>query len=399
MTIAHARDVSARPVGFCISEGLSSRAMAVWLAEQGTQVHGFLADIGQRPRSNLDRLAAELDCAGVPTEVVDLRQDMAEICLDVVRCQARYEDGYWNTTGAARAVLVNGLSARMAGRGLHVLAHASVSGGNDERRFGGYVHRLRPGMEVFTPWKDPDCATAFAGRAALAAFADSRGLSLTGDEAVRSLDGNLGGFSHESAELERLTADGPVARMMSLSPADAPAEPETFIVSLEKGRPVRIDHDRLDALGCVLRANEVGGRNALGFFDVLENRLNGTKCRGVYEAPGLDLISRCTRRLYQATLSLDELRRLRSLSTVLGTEMYAGRWFSEQATRARAEVDAIVASATGTVEVTLYKGNTFFRSLRDVPASSAVPRQARFAAGGYRWAVMDNSERKETSLV
>jgi hypothetical protein len=64
-----------------------------------------------------------------------------------------------------------------------------------------------------------------------------------------------------------------------------------------------------------------------------------------------------------------------------------------------AEADAIIAIATGTVESSLYKDNTFFRSLRDVPANSAAQGQAPFGAGGFRWKVMDNSERKETSLA
>ncbi|MFJ8623306.1 argininosuccinate synthase domain-containing protein [Kitasatospora sp. NPDC093550] len=397
-TIENVRDLPG-PVGFCVSEGLPSRATALWLAEQGVPVHGFLADIGQRPRAELDRLAAELVTAGLPTEVVDLRREMAELCLDVVRYQARYDDGYWNTTGASRAVLVRGLSAVMGRRGLRVLGHASVSGGNDERRFAGYTARIRPAMDVFTPWADPACGAAFADRAALAAFAAAHGLTLAGDEAVRSLDGNLGGYSHEGTELERLAAHGAVQRVMSVSPEEAPDQPESFVLTLRSGRPLRIDEEPVDALDALLRANLVGGRNALGFFDVLENRLNGTKCRGVYEAPGLDLLGRCVRRLYQAVLPLEDARKLQSLSAVLGTELYAGRWFDERAAEARADADTIVGGATGTVELSLYKGNTFFRSLRDVPAGSAVPRQARFGAGGFRWKVLDDTERKETSLV
>ncbi|MFF8393081.1 argininosuccinate synthase domain-containing protein [Streptomyces sp. NPDC016172] len=385
-------------IGFAVSEGLSSRAVAVWLAEQGVKVHGFLADIGQRPRAELDGLAAELAHAGVPTEVVDLRRSMAELSLDVVRYSARYDDGYWNTTGASRAVLVSELAGLMAERGLGVFGHTSVDGGNDQRRFSGYVRALRPGMRAFTPWSDPRCGDAFAGRADLAAYAAAHGLTLAGDEEIRSVDGNLGGFSHEGTELESLAAHGVVHRLMSVAPRDAPDESETFSLGLRHGRPATVDGQQIDALACLVRANEAGGRNGLGFSDVLENRLNGTKCRGVYEAPGLELLGRCTRRLYQATLSPERTRRMEELSRLLGTELYAGRWFSEHAVDARAELDDIVAPATGTVEVEIYKGNVFYRSLSDVPPGSAVPRQARFGAGGYRWRVMDDSEREETGI-
>jgi argininosuccinate synthase len=397
MTLAN---LAGRQVGFCVSEGLPSRAIAVWLAEQGVRVHGFLADIGQLPGAELDVLAKELSAAGVPTEVVDLRPAMAEFCLDVVRYQARYEEGYWNSTGSSRAVLVRELSALMSARGLGVLGHTSVSGGNDERRFTAYMNRLHPEMGVFTPWSDPLCGETFAGRAELAAFATAHGLTVPPDAADRSVDGNVGGFSHEGTELERLSAPhNTVQRVMGLSPFDARDEPEGFVLGLVRGRPVSIGGTPVDALACVETANLVGGRNGLGFFDVLESRLNGTKCRGVYEAPGLELLGRCTRRLYQATLPTEAARRLQTLSVELGAWLYAGQWFSEAAADARAVVDELVSTASGTVEVELYKGNTFYSSLSEVPPGNAVPRQARFGAGGHRWKVMDDSEREETNDV
>ena len=44
------------------------------------------------------------------------------------------------------------------------------------------------------------------------------------------------------------------------------------------------------ALDIMLRANEVAGRNGIGLRNALESRIIGTKSRGVYEAPGLELL-------------------------------------------------------------------------------------------------------------
>ena len=38
-------------------------------------------------------------------------------------------------------------------------------------------------------------------------------------------------------------------------------------------------------------ANTIGGRNGLGISHALENRIIGTKSRGVYEAPGMELLA------------------------------------------------------------------------------------------------------------
>jgi argininosuccinate synthase len=385
-------------VGFCVSEGLTSRALAVWLAERGTEVTGFLADIGQRPGQDLGVLAGELTAAGVPTEVVDLTPVTAELYVDVVRYQAHYEGGYWNTTGASRAALVSQLAALMDARGIPVLGHGSVVGGNDERRFSRYVTALRPRMLAHSPWSDPACGAAFSGRAELSAFARERGLSLPSDEVERSVDGNLGGFSHEGPVLERLgPVDDGLSRVMSVSPQDAPDLPETFTLNVEEGVPVGVDGRPLDALRLIELANAVGGRNGLGFADVLENRLNGTKCRGVYEAPGLELLSRCLTRLYRATQTVKDVDEMRRLSTMLGERLYSGQWFSTAADAARDGIDAITARATGSVSVSLYRGHVFYDALRDVPPHSAVPRQARFGGGGHRWQVLRDDEREETA--
>ena len=36
----------------------------------------------------------------------------------------------------------------------------------------------------------------------------------------------------------------------------------------------------------IAKLNEIGGRNGIGLYDVVENRLVGMKSRGVYETPG-----------------------------------------------------------------------------------------------------------------
>ncbi|GIH19417.1 non-ribosomal peptide synthetase [Rugosimonospora africana] len=383
-------------IGFSVSEGLLSRAGAVWLTELGYDVRGYLADLGQCPRADLDVIAGELTATGVPTQVVDLRRPMAELLHDVVTYSARYEDGYWNTTGAARAVLVSQLSPLMVRDELDVFAHASVHGGNDQRRFTGYIQSLCPGLTAYTPWQDPRSADRFADRQGLAAFISSRGLQV-GDQVVRSVDGNLGGFSHEAADLESLSGDVAIHRMLSVAATQAPDRCEHFELRIAEGRPVAVDGVETDALELMQRANAAGGRHGLGFLDVLENRLNGTKCRGVYEAPGLTLLHNCLQRLHQATLPAGAARRLRELGAVLGENLYAGRWFDAAADEARAEADTVVAAATGTVDVELYKGNVFPFALRDLPARSAVPRQARFSAGGFRWAVLAEDERAEVA--
>src|SRR4051812_42721130 len=156
-----------RPVGVLQGGGLSSTALGVWLAEQGVEAYHLVADIGQAPAAELEATVAAWRARGVPAALVDLRAPMAALALDLVRYQARHDGGYWNTTGAARLVLVEHLAPRLVAEGRTVLAHGCVGGGNDQRRFARYTDRFAPGLAVYAPWTDPDALRRFPGRAAM----------------------------------------------------------------------------------------------------------------------------------------------------------------------------------------------------------------------------------------
>merc|ERR1719424_1220658 len=55
-------------------------------------------------------------------------------------------------------------------------------------------------------------------------------------------------------------------------------------------------------LQVITEANTIGGRNGLGISHALENRIIGTKSRGVYEAPGMQLLGQGLEFVYQAVL-------------------------------------------------------------------------------------------------
>ncbi len=50
------------------------------------------------------------------------------------------------------------------------------------------------------------------------------------------------------------------------------------------------------------QSGEIAGRNGIGFKNALENRIIGTKSRGVYESPGMELLGQCLTSVYQATM-------------------------------------------------------------------------------------------------
>lgn len=381
-------ELAEQRVGVFQAGGLSSLALGLWLRDRGVASHHYIADIGQSDADAITDLVASLHDAGLSATVVDLKPQMAELGLDLLRYQARHDGGYWNTTGAARLVLVEGLAPRMRADGCTVLAHGCVGGGNDQRRFAAYGRVFAPDLPIFAPWTDDDALARFPGRAAMLAAVKDAGLFLdSGSDADRSTDACLAGASHESSTLEDLSA--PVAPTTlvprwSAWPGDAPGTPETVTVVFDAGRVVDIAGSGPDPVRILATARDIGARHGVWLRDVVERRIIGTRCRGVYEAPGLEVLDAAWQRVLQLCLDPYAHELYRSLAKILGAAVYEARYTTTVATAARRAMDELTSAATATVTLTLHRGTVRVAGI-EAPGVGQ-DRQTRFGNGGNRWA-------------
>ena len=126
-------------------------------------VLAFSADLGQPDEDDIKNVERRMATTGVKTVIVDLKDDMSEGCFDIIQAQAKYDGGYWNTTGIGRFVTCRGLIMAMRESKVDVLAHGATGRGNDQMRFERYTNVLAPEMMVFAPWRDPDLLAEFPG--------------------------------------------------------------------------------------------------------------------------------------------------------------------------------------------------------------------------------------------
>jgi argininosuccinate synthase len=341
------------------------------MVETGLPVHAFAADLGQPDETDIQDIARRMAPCGVETAIIDLKAPMAEACFEVLEAQAMYDGGYWNSTGIARAVTVRGLIPEMQKRGCTVLSHGATGRGNDQMRFERYTNVLAPAMKVYAPWRDPDLLKQFPGRTQMAEYLVSRGIPApAGSKKKYSTDANLAGLSHEAEDLESLeTAMTIVNPTMGVWPMEAPDKMESVSIRFEKGRAVKINGKAVDPISAMRTANTVAGRNGVGMKHALENRIVGTKSRGVYEAPGMELLGSALRFVYQAVLDRRSTLLFMQLSKLVADQIYDGRYFDPVTQAARAAIGVFSAHATGDVSVGLYKGNILFQSLTGCKAS------------------------------
>jgi argininosuccinate synthase len=165
-------------------------------------------------------------------------------------------------------------------------------------------------------------------------------------------------LSHEGGELED-AANAPLATtwQMTRSPQEAPDKNEQVTIEFEKGNPIVVDGMKLDPVSLVELVNEIGARNAVGRVDLVENRFVGIKSRGCYETPGGTLLMTAHRELEALCLEREVAHFKQHVALKYAEIVYFGQWF----TPLREALDAFVASTqtemTGSVTLSLYKGN------------------------------------------
>jgi argininosuccinate synthase len=103
--------------------------------------------------------------------------------------------------------------------------------------------------------------------------------------------------------------------------------------------------------------NEIGGRNAVGRIDLVENRFVGIKSRGCYETPGGTLLLTAHRELEALCLDRDLMHFKQQIALKYAELVYYGLWFTPLREALDAFVQATQKDVTGEVTLNLYKGN------------------------------------------
>ncbi len=103
--------------------------------------------------------------------------------------------------------------------------------------------------------------------------------------------------------------------------------------------------------------NEIGARNAIGRIDLVENRFVGIKSRGCYETPGGTLIVAAHRELEALTLDREVSHYKQHVALRYADLVYNGLWFTPLREAFDAFVEKTQENVTGTVKLSLYKGN------------------------------------------
>jgi argininosuccinate synthase len=338
------------------SGGLDTSVIIPWLRENyGCEVIAVSGNVGQG--GELDGLeekaiktgASKLYIEDITEEFID------EYVIPSVKAGAKYE-GYLLGTAFARPVIAKRIVEIATKEGADAIAHGCTGKGNDQVRFELAIKAFAPDMPIIAPWRIWD----LKGREDEMAYAEARGIPLPiTRETNYSKDKNLWHLSHEGLELEEPANEPNYEKILELgvTPEKAPDKPTYVTVGFEKGVPVSLCGKKMDSVSLITELNRLGGENGVGVLDLIENRLVGMKCRGVYETPGGAILYHAHAKLEQLTLDKDTAHYKEVVALKFAELVYNGQWYTPLREALSAFVDSTQEAVNGEVTLKLYKGN------------------------------------------
>nr|AGT02526.1 glutamine-hydrolysing carbamoyl-phosphate synthase [Herpetomonas muscarum] len=342
-------------VGLMITNNNDSKVLALRLGEEKLNLTCFHAYLGGL---NIEHSEEAFKSLNVPVEVIDLRSEIADAAFDLIMAQTVNEHQNWHLSKLSWYIFGRYLLPAMRDRNMTVVAQASGKS-KKEMGFEKYVQMYAPKMGVYNAWRDRRLMEDFATQADQIAYLRSHGIKAT----VR-LDGQVHssvcGNTYYCDDVRNLPQPTYVKPLRECSET-----PEFVSLTYRGARCVNINGIDVTPLIALQMANEIAGRNGVG--------IARTRDGAMYEAPGMMLLAKGLRFLYDVSFDRTSADLFRSYSQHASTNIASGH-FAEKHTQSAIEaIRFLTADVSGVVELELHQGEVIFLKLSHV--QNAVDRR------------------------
>ncbi|AQM60432.1 argininosuccinate synthase [Clostridium baratii] len=347
-----------KKVVLAYSGGLDTSIIIPWLKETYgvSEVIAVACNVGQKDELNgLEEKALKTGASKLYIE--DLTDEFVnEYIFETVKASAVYEGKYLLGTSFARPLMGKRLVEIAKENGATAICHGCTGKGNDQVRFELAIKAFAPEMDIIAPWRIWDIKS----REEEIEYAKERNIPLNiTPETNYSKDKNIWHLSHEGLDLEDPKNEPNYKKILELSKTleDAKDEPTYITLEFNKGIPISLNGENLDGKTLLEKLNKIGGENAIGIIDMVENRLVGMKSRGVYETPGGTILYEAHSLLESLCLDKETAHYKQMVALKFADIVYNGQWYTPLREALSAFVDKTQETVTGTVKLKLYKGN------------------------------------------
>ena len=347
-----------KKIVLAFSGGLDTSIILKWLQnEMDAEVVTFTADIGQGVEVEDAKKKAEL--LGVKDIFIeDLKEEFVKsYVFPMFRANAIYEGTYLLGTSIARPLIAKRQIEIAKKVNANFVAHGATGKGNDQIRFELGYYAINPKIKVVAPWREWNLKS----RNDLLEYAKKNQIPVPKNkvnEAPYSMDANLLHVSYEGKVLED-PWQSPDESMFITTTSHEKAPDKATVIEIEfkKGDPIALNGKKLSPSSLLSKLNAIGGSNAVGRIDIVENRFIGMKSRGVYETPGGTILHTAHRAIESITLDKGASHLKDEIMPRYAELIYNGFWFSPERIMLQSLIDKSQINVNGIVKLKIYKGN------------------------------------------
>jgi argininosuccinate synthase len=345
------------------SGGLDTSAILCWLKDTypDHEVICYCSDLGNAP--DYEALLVQAKQLGASDLIYEDVKELfvKNFAFPAIKAQALYQDDYLLGTALGRPLIAERMAFFAQKLNASYVCHGCTGKGNDQMRLEKSWAYLIPNIKVIAPWR----VWNFKGRFELMEYLKTKNyLYNNGNhEKTYSEDVNLFHRSCEGGVLENPSLEfnehdvykwvKPLIQLKS----EQMLKPLHVKIEFENGLAVKVNDESLSPADLLTKLNQWGGLYGVGVCDLVEERGNGIKSRGVYETPGGAILHFALKGLKHLCWDKNLLNTARNLGQRLGEMFYEGDYHSDLTWALLAFFDEAAKNLTGTVTLTLEPGH------------------------------------------
>ena len=338
-----------KKIVLAFSGGLDTTFCAVWLQQQGYEVHALTVQTGGFSDTELKQIEARATMLGVASfAVAHLTETYYEQCIRFLIYGNVLKNGtYPLSVSAERICQAIAVAKHVQAIGAVAVAHGSTGAGNDQVRFDMVFQSLIPDAEIITPIRDLRLS-----RDAEIEFLRAQNIDLDFTKSAYSINKGLWGTSVGGRET--LHSRQPLPESAWPTPVTK-TEPESIELHFEQGELKGINKQVFTHPAQAIAAlQEMAQPMGIGRDIHVGDTIIGIKGRVGFEAAAPVIIIKAHHLLEKHTLTKWQLYWKEQLATWYGNWLHEGHLLDPTMRHIEGFLTDTQKTVTGTVFCTLY---------------------------------------------
>lgn len=375
------------PIILAFSGGLDTSFCVPWLKENtGREIITATIDTGGIDASAAAALQQRSKALGAIEHVlVDCRQAFFdEVIRYLIAGNVRRGQLYPLCVGAERGLQAAQLAKLATDRGATTVAHGCTAAGNDQVRFEVALRTLNPALTVLAPVRDNNWI-----REEQLDYLERNKLPLPDQGSDYSTNRGLWGITIGGKEtLTSQTSLPEDAWVLSSKAFEQPEDPSDHTLTFEKGIPVALDGEKMNAVLLIEALEKLAGRYGIGRGIHLGDTVLGTKGRVAFEAPAAEVLISAHRELEKLVLTAQQSRVKESVAATYGDLVHEGKQLDLACRDIEALLRSSQARVSGAVHFSLRPGNLFITGTES-PYSLLAATRGVYGESAGEWTASD----------